>query len=192
MPIDELEVYVSRDGLGRAAIARREDTDPEQIAEAEIGFYGTLNDALILGFDEKGALTTLVWPEIIEANETVKLGDLGYRDRLCVLIEQIVTSAAIDSQDAVDNIWQRALALAAQSAKNDQNAAREARIAELEAQVEDYRRQLALVITRAVAKNRALVKRKPRTTPRPTLKRGATRRVSPRKPRRPPASKHRS
>jgi chromosome condensin MukBEF ATPase and DNA-binding subunit MukB len=40
--------------------------------------------------------------------------------------------------------------------------ARESRIAALEAQVEDYRRQLATAITRAVAKNRALAKRKPR------------------------------
>ena len=38
--------------------------------------------------------------------------------------------------------------------------AREARIAELEAQVEDYRQQLARLIARAVAKNRILVDRK--------------------------------
>ena len=40
--------------------------------------------------------------------------------------------------------------------------ARDARIAALEAQLEDYRQQLATVITRAVAKNRALAKAKPR------------------------------
>lgn len=123
--------------------------------------------------------------------------------------------------EAVEKIWQRSLALAAQSAKHDDNAARarleqirienevraqsfelrekefetatrereraladsrdhllstlrmlesdratlkarESRIAALEAQVEDYRRELAKAITRAVAKNRALAKRKPR------------------------------
>jgi len=69
--------------------------------------------------------------------------------------------------------------------------AREARIAELEAQVEDYRRQLALVITRAVTKNRMVVERKPRSTPRPTLKRGATRRLAPKQARRKPYSKRR-
>ena len=132
--------------------------------------------------------------------------------------------------EAVEAIWQRSLALAAQAAKNDQNAARErleqiriendvraqsfemrerayetaarereraladsrdhllstlrmlesdratlkareARITALEAQVEDYRRQLATVITRAVAKNRSLAGRKPspmsRTKPKP-------------------------
>jgi hypothetical protein len=123
--------------------------------------------------------------------------------------------------EAVETIWQRSLALAAQTAKNDQSAARErleqiriendvraqsfemrerayetaarerersladsrdhllstlrmlesdratlkvreARILELEAQVEDYRWQLATVIARAVAKNRALTDGKPK------------------------------
>src|ERR1019366_8875335 len=123
--------------------------------------------------------------------------------------------------EAVEAIWQRSLALAAQAAKHDDNAARErleqirienevraqsfemrerefetaarereraladsrdhllstlrmlesdratlkareTRIPELEAQVEESRRQLALVITRAVAKNRVLAERKAR------------------------------
>jgi len=144
--------------------------------------------------------------------------------------------------EAVETIWQRSLALAAQTARNDQNAARErleqiriendvraqsfemrerayetaarerelaladsrdhllstlrmlesdrstlkareARIAELEAQVEDYRQQLALVITRAVVKNRVLVERKRRTEPRPKSKRPAARSSSHKKPR---------
>lgn len=73
MPVDELEVYVSRDGLGRAVIVRRsdglfciyvharwsgtwmedddpvrlryDDPNPEEIAEPETGLYGTLEDA---------------------------------------------------------------------------------------------------------------------------------------------------
>src|SRR5450755_4994403 len=132
--------------------------------------------------------------------------------------------------EAVEKIWQRSLALAAQSAKHDDNAARErleqirienevrsrsfdmrerefetaarereraladsrdhllvtlrmlesdratlrareARIVALEAQVEDYRRQLATVIARAVARNRALVERKPRSSARSRTKR---------------------
>ncbi len=70
--------------------------------------------------------------------------------------------------------------------------AREARIADLEAQVEDYRRQLALVITRAVAKNRTLIERKPRAAARSKLKRPAGRRVAARSARRPPKSKRRA
>ena len=121
--------------------------------------------------------------------------------------------------EAVEAIWQKSLALASQTAKNDQNAARERleqirienevraqsfemrerayetaarereraladsrdhllstlrmlesdraalkvrekRIAELEAQVEDHRKQLAVVIARAAARNRTLVERK--------------------------------
>jgi hypothetical protein len=73
MPVDEIEVYVSRDGLHRAAIVLRpdglyciytharwqgswlddedprllcyDDPDPAQIAEPRIGIYGTVADA---------------------------------------------------------------------------------------------------------------------------------------------------
>jgi hypothetical protein len=73
MAIDEIEIYVTRDGLGRAAIVRRtdglfciyyhgrgsgswleddnpaflryEDPNPEELAEPAIGIYGTLDDA---------------------------------------------------------------------------------------------------------------------------------------------------
>ncbi len=153
--------------------------------------------------------------------------------------------------EAVDVIWQRSLTLAAQAAKNDQNAARErleqiriendvraqsfemrerayetaarereraladsrdhllstlrmlesdratlkareVRIADLEAQVEDYRRQLALVITRAVAKNRILIERTPRRASRSQLKRPAGRRRAAKKATRPRKSKRRA
>lgn len=48
-------------------------------------------DYLILGFDERGALTTLVWPEISHGGNAVKFGMSGYRDRLCGLITHLVT-----------------------------------------------------------------------------------------------------
>jgi hypothetical protein len=144
--------------------------------------------------------------------------------------------------EAVESIWQRSLALAAQSAKNDHNAASErleqlrienevrsqsfelrerayetaarereraladardhllltlrmaesdrvtlkmqlARIAELETQVEDYRQQLARLVARVVARNRALTKRTARTPPRPRPKRPARRGAVSQKPR---------
>lgn len=153
--------------------------------------------------------------------------------------------------EAVETIWQRSLALAAQTAKNDQNAARErleqiriendvraqsfelrerayetaarereraladsrdhllstlrmlesdratlkaweTRIAELEAQVEDYRQQLAKIITRAVAKNRALVERELRPVARPERKASPKRRASPKPSRPKPKSKRRA
>ena len=151
--------------------------------------------------------------------------------------------------EAVEAIWQRSLALAAQNAKHEDNAARgrleqirienevraqsfemrekafetaarereraladardhllstlrmlesdrvmlrarEARIAALEAQVEDYRRQLARVIERAVNRNRTLPARKRRPARRPKVKsriapkKSAGRRRPKRRPRR--------
>jgi hypothetical protein len=153
--------------------------------------------------------------------------------------------------ETVEAIWQRALALSAQTAKNDDNAARErleqirienevraqsfglrerefetaarereraladsrdhllstlrmlesdratlrareARIAALEAQVEDYRRQLARLIERAVTRNRTLAARKPRPANRPKPATKAKRRASPKKPARRPKPKGRA
>jgi hypothetical protein len=132
-----------------------------------------------------------------------------------------LTHLPAEVAEVAEDLWQRALGLASQVAKRDDNAARErleqirienelrarsfahrekefemsarereraladsrdhllstlrmlegdratlrardARIAALEAQLEDYRRQLASVVTRAVARNRALAEAKPR------------------------------
>jgi hypothetical protein len=70
--------------------------------------------------------------------------------------------------------------------------AREARIVALEAQVEDYRRQLATVIARAISRNRALAKRKSRPANRPKPPTKPKRRVSPTKPTRRPKPKGRA
>jgi hypothetical protein len=59
---------------------------------------------LILGFDERGALTTLVWPEIRDAGERFTFGREGYRDKLCSVIECIVQSATVE-QDATISIY---------------------------------------------------------------------------------------
>jgi hypothetical protein len=152
-----------------------------------------------------------------------------------------ITRLPSEIVEAVEAIWQRSLALAAQSAKHDDNAARErleqirienevraqsfelrekefetsarereraladsrdhllstlrmlegdratlrareARIAALDAQVEDYRRQLARLIERVVTKNRTLAARKPRPANRPKPSTKAKRRASPKKP----------
>jgi hypothetical protein len=70
--------------------------------------------------------------------------------------------------------------------------ARETRITELEAQVEEYRRQLALVITRAVAKNRVLAERKARPVPRAKQKLKSKRRAVLKKPTRAPPAKRKA
>lgn len=56
---------------------------------------------LIIGFDEKGALTTLVWPEIIERSRVLRYPETGYRDQLCGLIGEVVTGSAIDQSDTI-------------------------------------------------------------------------------------------
>jgi hypothetical protein len=56
---------------------------------------------LIIGFDEKGALTTLVWPEILDKGERFCFGMEAYRNKLCSLIEQTVESAAFENSETI-------------------------------------------------------------------------------------------
>jgi hypothetical protein len=58
-------------------------------------------DYLILGFDETGALTTLVWPEIQDSGTPVRFGTSGYRDRLCELITQVVKAVEITKDETI-------------------------------------------------------------------------------------------
>jgi hypothetical protein len=58
-------------------------------------------DYLILGFDEKGALTTLVWPELLDGDQKVSFGMQDYRNKLCSLIEHIVKTATIESDETI-------------------------------------------------------------------------------------------
>jgi len=58
-------------------------------------------DYLILGFDERGALTTLVWPEMYRAGEKLAFGMPGYRDGLCSLIETVTKSARIGTDETL-------------------------------------------------------------------------------------------
>jgi hypothetical protein len=58
-------------------------------------------DYLILGFDEKGALTTLVWPELYRGDSVARFGMDGYRDRLCELIGQIVKTVKMTEDETI-------------------------------------------------------------------------------------------
>jgi hypothetical protein len=58
-------------------------------------------DYLILGFDERGALTTLVWPEIHDGDALLRFGTSGYRDRLCELIERVVRTVKISEDETI-------------------------------------------------------------------------------------------
>ena len=56
---------------------------------------------LILGFDERGALTTLVWPEINQGGERSTLGMPGYRDALCSLIERLAKGVKMEMDETI-------------------------------------------------------------------------------------------
>ena len=58
-------------------------------------------DYLILGFDERGALTTLVWPKLEEQGHQTHFGMSGYRDKLCSLIKRTVRSASCDGSETI-------------------------------------------------------------------------------------------
>jgi hypothetical protein len=58
-------------------------------------------DYLILGFDERGALTTLVWPEILEENRKITFGMAVYRDTLCSLIGKTLQDATMGSDETI-------------------------------------------------------------------------------------------
>ena len=56
---------------------------------------------LIVGFDAKGALTTLVWPEVSGGDRIVKFGMSTYRDRLCELITHHVTKVNVCEDETI-------------------------------------------------------------------------------------------
>lgn len=58
-------------------------------------------DYLILGFDEKGALTTLVWPEIHCNKEILTINMQGYRDGLCSLIEKVIKRVTMEVNETI-------------------------------------------------------------------------------------------
>ncbi len=68
-------------------------------------------DHLILGFDEKGALTSLVWPIVSCGNKATAVGANGYRDDLCSLIGKHTTSANITPGETIEINFEGGLAM---------------------------------------------------------------------------------
>jgi hypothetical protein len=73
----------------------------DRIIGARLTSVDFVLDYLILGFDGKGALTSLVWPEVSIAARVLKFGMQGYRDSLCELIPQVVSKAYVDEDEAI-------------------------------------------------------------------------------------------
>jgi hypothetical protein len=58
-------------------------------------------DYVILGFDQKGALTTLVWPDVNRKGVVVAFGMPGYRDELCAMIPEVVEDVTVSEDDTI-------------------------------------------------------------------------------------------
>jgi hypothetical protein len=56
---------------------------------------------LILGFDEKGSLTTFVWPEISQGIKNITIDTEGYRDKLCSLIGVTTSHVILDLDETI-------------------------------------------------------------------------------------------
>lgn len=85
---------------GNAEAKKREQL-LQQIHGARLSSVQFVLNYLILGFDEKGALTTMVWPRIIDSDGGSAFGTAGYRDRLCGLISRTVRSVAISDDEVI-------------------------------------------------------------------------------------------
>jgi hypothetical protein len=92
----DMKIKDTKNGRGTAALNR--------IIGARLTSVNFVLDYLILGFDEKGALTSLVWPEISTRGSVLKFGMQYYRDHLCNLITQVVSEAHV-SEDDIVTIW---------------------------------------------------------------------------------------
>jgi hypothetical protein len=72
-----------------------------RIIGARLSSVQFVMDYLILGFDGKGALTALVWPEISIAGSILTFGMQGYRDRLCGLITEVVSGVGFSEDETI-------------------------------------------------------------------------------------------
>jgi len=73
----------------------------DRIVGARLTSVDFVLNYLSLGFDNKGALTTLVWPEISAAGQVLKFGMQGYRDGLCELIAQVVSEVNFSDDETI-------------------------------------------------------------------------------------------
>ncbi len=89
-----MEIDSTKVGHGDAALSR--------VLGARLSSVDFVLDYLILGFNGKGALTSLVWPEVVLPDGSVlTLGMQGYRDALCDLITQVVSSIHLSEDEII-------------------------------------------------------------------------------------------
>ena len=103
--------------------------------------------------------------EQLRCETDVRVRSVELREREWDIAARVRERALTDAREQV-NLLMKELAL-----DRAELRARDARIADLENQLEEHRRQLVTVIARAVSKNRARASAKPRPTPRTKPKR---------------------
>jgi len=94
--------------------------------------------------------------EQLRRDTDIRARSVELREKEWDIAARVRERALADAREHV-NVLMKELALGAASLR-----ARDTRIADLESQVEEHRRQLATVISRAIAKNRVLAVKKPR------------------------------
>jgi chromosome segregation ATPase len=124
--------------------------------------------------DDNAARATL---EQLRRETDLRVHSIELREKEWDLAARVRERALTDAREQV-NVLLKELAT-----DRAELRARDARIVDLESQLEEYRRQIATLITRAIAKNRALSKKTPQLRSRAKLKRLVTlKKRVPRKP----------
>jgi len=85
----------------KSARAKEGESALSRIIGARLTSVDFVLDYLILGFDGKGALTALVWPEISIAGNILTFGMKSYRDRLCELITEVVSRVGFSEDETI-------------------------------------------------------------------------------------------
>jgi hypothetical protein len=88
-------------GCGMTKVEDNGESVLKTIVGARLTSVQFVLNYLILGFDEKGALTSLVWPEVVVGEKHHKFGMNCYRDFLCELIEKVVSEVKVTSDETV-------------------------------------------------------------------------------------------
>jgi chromosome segregation ATPase len=128
---------------------------PPELAEAARAQW---EKALLLaqqtaGFDDNAARAHL---EQLRRDTELRAHSIALREKEWDLAARVRERALADAREHV-NVLMKELA-----ADRAELRSRDARIADLESQLEDCRKQLTLLVTRAVARNRAIKAQKPR------------------------------
>jgi chromosome segregation ATPase len=158
-------------------------TLPPELAEAARAQW---EKALLLAqqtakHDDNGARAHL---EQLKHDSELRVRSFELREKEWDLAARVRERALADARDHV-NVLLKELAIDRAELRS-----RDARIADLESQLEDYRQQLATLVTRAVTRNRALKAKRPR--PVATVKLKLKTQIRPRKRTQSPRARRRA